>query len=309
MMKIMVIVSLVVLEYSGFSTAAQEVGSASQPVTSDPSNASDLAPFLWTLQQTIDSTTASKTGEKLDAQLQAMRIPDYQTWFSDTFEVDNGNKLSSVYSATQQKNESRLIEYFVAHAPAGGQIAAELVSDSEDQQSAPFLQQVDKAIRQSLKRPTLFYRLKYKWNSDKPGTSIAQPIGYIALVAGNYRLLGDNVISALPNMPALRIRQGGAVVAKSLISRVQPTYPEEARRKRISGVVRLHAIIGTDGAISKLELVSGEPRLVQAAGYAVQQWRYRPTTLNGQPVEIDTTIDVIFSLNPYSCKFSATTEN
>jgi protein TonB len=70
-----------------------------------------------------------------------------------------------------------------------------------------------------------------------------------------------------------------------------------ARQTRISGTVRLHAIISKSGGVQQLEVISGHPLLVQAALDAVKQWRYRPTTLNGEPVEVDTTIDVIFSLN------------
>jgi protein TonB len=101
-----------------------------------------------------------------------------------------------------------------------------------------------------------------------------------------------------PPKPAqTRIRQGGAVTAASLINRVQPSYPPLARQTRISGTVRLHAIISKSGTVQQLEVISGHPLLVQAALDAVKQWKYRPTTLNGEPVEVDTTIDVIFSLN------------
>jgi protein TonB len=87
------------------------------------------------------------------------------------------------------------------------------------------------------------------------------------------------------------------VTAAMLVNRVQPVYPPLARQTRISGTVRLHAIIGKDGSVQQLEVLSGHPLLVQAALDAVRQWRYRPTLLNGEPVEVDTTIDVIFSLN------------
>jgi len=100
-----------------------------------------------------------------------------------------------------------------------------------------------------------------------------------------------------PRPTQQRIRQGGAVQAAMLVNRVQPQYPPLARQTRISGTVRLHAIISKDGSVQQLEVLSGHPLLVQAALDAVRQWKYRPTTLNGEPVEVDTTIDVIFSLN------------
>src|SRR5580700_4740196 len=93
------------------------------------------------------------------------------------------------------------------------------------------------------------------------------------------------------------IRVGGNVQAARIINRVQPVYPPLARQTRISGTVRLHAIISKDGTIQQLEVISGHPLLQQAALDAVRQWRYQPTLLNGDPVEVDTTIDVIFSLN------------
>ena len=68
-------------------------------------------------------------------------------------------------------------------------------------------------------------------------------------------------------------------------------------RTRISGVVKLHPIIDKSGSIQELTVVSGHPLLIPAAMEAVKTWRYKPTLLNTEPVEVDTTIDVIFSLN------------
>ncbi len=100
-----------------------------------------------------------------------------------------------------------------------------------------------------------------------------------------------------PKPVASRIRQGGSVQAALLINKVQPLYPPLARQTRISGTVRLHALISKSGSVESLEVMSGHPLLVRAAMDAVQQWKYKPTLLNGEPVEVDTTIDVIFSLN------------
>ena len=102
---------------------------------------------------------------------------------------------------------------------------------------------------------------------------------------------------APPKPTQTRIRQGGNVTAAKLMNKVQPQYPPLARQTRISGTVRLHAIIGKNGGVEQLEVMSGHPLLVQAALDAVRQWKYQATTLNGEPVEVDTTIDVIFSLN------------
>jgi protein TonB len=82
----------------------------------------------------------------------------------------------------------------------------------------------------------------------------------------------------------------------SLIRRVQPVYPPLARSARIQGSVVLEALIGRDGTMQNLKLISGHPRLVPAAIDAVSQWRYRPYILNGDPIEVETQIIVNFVL-------------
>jgi protein TonB len=90
---------------------------------------------------------------------------------------------------------------------------------------------------------------------------------------------------------------GGQVIAANLVRRIVPTYPALAKQARISGTVRFNAIIGKDGTIQNLQLVSGHPLLVQSATDAVKQWLYKPTLLNNEPVEVITTIDVNFTLS------------
>ena len=107
---------------------------------------------------------------------------------------------------------------------------------------------------------------------------------------------GSTAAPPPPKVTPKRITVGGNVQAAHLVNRVQPTYPPLARQTRISGTVKLHAIIGKNGAVEQLQVVSGHPLLVQSALDAVRQWRYQPTLLNGEPVEVDTEIDVIFSL-------------
>ncbi len=97
---------------------------------------------------------------------------------------------------------------------------------------------------------------------------------------------------------AERIRVPGSESQKKLVHKVTPVYPPEAKEARIQGTVRLEAVISKEGDVAELSVVSGHPKLVQAALDAVKQWRYEPTYLNGQPVEVITTIDVNFVLSP-----------
>jgi periplasmic protein TonB len=118
-------------------------------------------------------------------------------------------------------------------------------------------------------------------------------------VAGG--ILGGIVSGAAPPPPPKPVqsgpvRIGGNVMQAKAIDRTQPVYPAIARAAHVQGTVVLHAIIAKDGTVQQLQLVSGPPLLVNSAMDAVRQWRYQPTQLNGEAVEVDTTIQVVFTL-------------
>jgi periplasmic protein TonB len=90
------------------------------------------------------------------------------------------------------------------------------------------------------------------------------------------------------------------VTSAVLLKKVNPEYPKKAKKAHVEGTVRLHFIVAKDGTVQNIEVISGAPLLVDASLKAVRQWRYQPTQINGKPVEIDTTIDVIFALHKNS---------
>jgi protein TonB len=89
---------------------------------------------------------------------------------------------------------------------------------------------------------------------------------------------------------------GGEVLEAMLVRRVIPMYPPLAKQIRLSGTVRLVGVIGEDGTVQQLQVLSGHPVLVKSAVDAVKQWLYRPTLLNGQPVPVTAPIEVNFVL-------------
>jgi protein TonB len=84
-------------------------------------------------------------------------------------------------------------------------------------------------------------------------------------------------------------------MAGSIISRPDPVYPPIAKAAHVQGVVILHAIISKQGTIENLQVVSGPPMLTTSAMDAVHRWRYKPYLLNGEPTEVETTINVNFT--------------
>jgi Flp pilus assembly protein TadD len=95
-----------------------------------------------------------------------------------------------------------------------------------------------------------------------------------------------------------RVKEGGNVQAARLLKRPVPIYPVAALQARVSGRVRVHAIIATDGTVREVYVLSGPGMLVKSSLDAVKQSLYRPTLLNGHPVEVDTTIDLEYKLPP-----------
>jgi periplasmic protein TonB len=107
---------------------------------------------------------------------------------------------------------------------------------------------------------------------------------------------GANARPIVTREPAAPVRVSSPVVAGLLIHRVVPVYPPIARATHMQGTVVLEAIISKRGTIENLHVVSGPPLLVQAALDAVSTWLYRPYLLNGEPVEVETTVNVNFTL-------------
>lgn len=125
------------------------------------------------------------------------------------------------------------------------------------------------------------------------------PGGQLGGVIGSV-ISSSNSLAAVPKFiptAPTRVRISAGVTKGMLIHREEPTYPTLARAARVQGDVILTAVIDVNGQIQNLQLVSGHPMLVPAAMASVKQWRYKPYLLNGQPVEVETTVTVIFTLS------------
>jgi protein TonB len=110
-------------------------------------------------------------------------------------------------------------------------------------------------------------------------------------------LLGSGPAPPPPPKAPTRVRVGGNVEAAALLRQTMPVYPAIAKTAHVQGTVVLHAIIGKDGSVEKLEYISGPTLLMKAAMDAVESWRYKPLMLNGDATEVETEISVVFTLN------------
>jgi TonB family protein len=87
-----------------------------------------------------------------------------------------------------------------------------------------------------------------------------------------------------------------AVMSRNLTNKAVPIYPPAAKKAKVQGTVVLGAVIGRDGNIKSLRVISGPSELQQSALDAVRQWTYKPYLLNGDPVEVETTVNIVYSL-------------
>src|SRR5271166_5252758 len=138
---------------------------------------------------------------------------------------------------------------------------------------------------------------------ERPATE-SKPEGSTGVTGGISNGTGNSMISELlrdtpksvPKVEVQKVRVSSGVAQGLLVHQVKPQYPPLALQARIQGTVVLQAVIGKDGTVQDLRVLSGHPMLTTAAIDAVKQWRYRPYYLNNEPIEVDTQISVNFTL-------------
>lgn len=271
---------------------------AAGPAVSYPDSQSGLKQFATDIlkaQKENDSTRAQKL-------LDSVVLPDFQQWYAENFNQYAAARAIPAYAASGAQLPAQIAKLFLDAYVEGFRNIEAL--RFEDEQSACSSAPVFSAMTARISHVPL-YELRFI-HGDRYKRIFA-----FAYVDGTFRLilladLSKPLASAAPATAASsakpltaeeRVKLGASVQAARLVCRVQPYYPEDARRQRISGTVRFHAIIGKDGSIKQLEVLTGPSELVASAQWAVSQWRYHPTLVNGEPVEIDTTIDVIYALS------------
>ncbi len=114
-------------------------------------------------------------------------------------------------------------------------------------------------------------------------------------------MFGSGAARRYKAAPPKKVNISAGVAMGMLIQKTQPIYPPIAKAARVSGTVVLQATISKTGTIENLQVVSGPAMLQQAALDAVRTWRYRPYLLNNEPVEVETTVNVIFTLGWVKC--------
>jgi len=279
---------VVVMTLPGRATLTRtQEATPSQKDAADSASRPETADALQALVQ--DLFKADNNKNKKSQIYTELAIPDAKAWFVKTFGEAEGSRLAAKYQITGERDLQWLREsaheavrqsrtYAIVHVIAKPGETTSLLYNS---------------VLAAMANPVSLYAVS---NSKGPDDKSPFAFGEFVYVDGGFRYLGGDVMRALSSAPPLRIRIGGKVQQAKLVSKFDPIYPPDAIVNKIQGAVRLHVVLAADGSVMKQDVVSGDPVLAKAAQDAVKQWKYLPTLLNDEPVEVDTEIEVVFAL-------------
>lgn len=228
--------------------------------------------------------------QKFAAQLDSFAFSDPKAWLMHTFGDVEGAALVPDYETSLEKFRSHIS--WVSGNWAESRTATLLVESTQLPTSSAQVPEEHKSPKPVAPLKIENFRFTVA-NDEEPSTdwvfSFAHVDGAFRIVGGTYPFWDKDW--------QLQHSRTGAVQLAKLVHSVTPEYPQEAKKMHIEGTVHLHAVIGKDGRVNELSVIDGDPDLARAAMKAVHQWRYEPTLLDGKPVEVNTTISVVFSLN------------
>ena len=234
----------------------------------------------------ILAVVKSNDTAKYSAYFSSLAFPDDGAWLTKEFGPTEGPGLQSKYMQLRPQQPEYLKKLFAnALQDSRTDVTVKIFARGTE----PKLGILRGAIK-AMVEPCQIYTAE----GNNPGNAHSVALGNFVYVEGAFRFLSGQVLQALSTAPPVRIRIGGKVAVAKLRHKVDPIYPPDARAAHIKGTVQLHVVIGIDGAPISVEVENGDPILANSAVEAVRQWRYEPTTLNGAPVEVDTSIDVEF---------------
>jgi TonB family protein len=281
--------AILLLCFSTIVKAAPQEANQTSPASATsaatyPNSSDGLKQFI----KDIFAAMEPGDNEKASAPFSNLEIPDHGAWFVKMFGPAEGPRLEAKYVELLPEEASKIRGLFEYALVPGGSTEVN-VAEVADPAAGTLARAVAEAMVQTFSI--------YSVTAGDPNAKYLTSIGDFVYVDGGFRFIDMNVFQALSTAPPMRIQVGGPVQAGRLIHSIPPTYPPDAKAQHIEGDVVLHAMIGKDGTIKDISLVSGDPLLVPSAIDAVRQWQYRPHLLSGVPVEVNTTITVHFSLH------------
>lgn len=234
----------------------------------------------------------TSAGERL---LQQFRLPDSEAWFAQNFDPGEAAKLAERYDRLFPRYAGSVEKTIQDVCKTEG---SGLVIRHKDEPREPT--RIRQKYKLSAVHPLRELSLaRFGFAIQLKGKDVVSWEETFVYEEGAFRFIG---LGARPFWnweegvgPGV-FKNGHFVQPPALIHQVSPEYPIAAKAAHIEGVVVLRAIVDKEGKVKKVDVVQGHPLLVDAAMEAVRQWRYKPATLGGNPIELETTINLTFNL-------------
>jgi TonB family protein len=282
---------------------------ASNPPTADIPSYPDTVQGLEKLMKEMMKLEKQNNQQELLPYAKSLLLPDADKWFKSVFGDSAGTSLASASELARNGIEFGAPETL---ATLRKKEQTEVRAVRFDDSCSPLATSAEYPVLLLRQRPEPLYDVRF---SDGSRESVW---AYFAYVDGAFRYIGSlkKADAGYPfqrtktqssgdksgdaeGKTERRIKVAGNVQQATLIHQEVPVYPPDAKEKHIQGTVLLHAVIAKDGTIRLLDLTEGVCPLAGSAMDAVKKWRYKPTLLNGDPVEVDTTISVVYTLGSH----------
>src|SRR5215472_14536398 len=243
-----------------------------------PATVADSAESLQSQTETIlESARNHHSKKKHDSRtfedlISDLRIPEKSNWFASKFGYELGAKLATEYSRSWDSFQDTLTRSFLGAVESKPKQTLVTLFGS----SSPFAQANMSSIQQAAESSLTLYEITLLTGRGKDSVP-----GLYVYADGAFRVLNWETLYQVPNVKPGRIRIGGNVA--KLVHQVNPAPTSDAIKNHLQGTVQLHVVIGIEGNVKQVDVLSGPPDLTAAATDAVKQWRYQPTLLNGDP--------------------------
>ena len=234
--------------------------------------------------------------------IHGLLMPEDSTWFTDEYGLGFGASLAAAYRRASSGLEQEIKTVYEGNIQRGWTTPKILRYTDPESVNAPvdhFLNCMNQIVPLYTTAfqgggPSLFMSLK----PGETGKQTAGDLdGYFVYDRGGFRFIPLEILMKLPNERPVRIQLDVKIMESKLITKVPVRIPQEAIKKHVSGRVVVELILDVGGNIKESKVVEGDPILSAAVMDAVKQWRFAPTTLDGDPVEVDLQIPFTFEMH------------
>jgi TonB family protein len=272
-----------------------QVTSPPQSSASYPNTSDGLQNLIGDILRAVKTRDSAKEAELISSLL----IPEDSTWFTDEYGPGFGASLGAAYRRAVPDLAQEIKAIYEANVQASRMNPKILRYGDPESVNAPidhFLNCMNQVV--PLYQTAFVGDRPMFQMTTKPGgggsVTAGDLNGYFVYANGGFRYIPSEILMKLPNERPIRIHLGMNVMQSKVINRVFPRYPPEAIAKHLGGKVVVRLELDRDGKIQEAKVVDGDPILSQALLEAVRQWQFEPTRLDGDPVEVEVDVEMVF---------------